>query len=242
MRVIERLPTPAALAVAAADVIARQLQFKPGSALALPTGNTPIGLYAELVRRHRAGHIDLSQAHLFNLDEYAGLSRQNARSYAAFIDRHLAEPLSLPPDRTRLLRGDASDLELECRSYDAAIAARGGIDLCVLGLGINGHIAFNEPGAAWNLTTHVVRLSATTRATHAAQSADHWQIPVWGISMGIRTILAARAVLLLVAGGGKDAAKDALNRNRIDENFPVTCLTDHPNLTVIELCARAELR
>lgn len=242
MRVVQRPASPAAFAVAAAEVITEHLQVKPQSALALPTGNTPLGLYAELARRFRSGALDLRHAYLFNLDEYAGVTRDDPHSYAAFIERYLLAPLNFSADKVRLLMGDAADLERECRSYDAAIAAREGIDLCVLGLGTNGHIAFNEPGTDWNLGTHIVQLSAETRATHAAQTADEWRIPTWGITMGIRTILKARAILLLIAGTGKDAAKRALYQEQVDERFPVTCLANHPDLTVIELCEPAERR
>ena len=242
MHVVRRLPTAAAFAGAAAEVIVKQIEIKPHSVLAAPTGNTPLGLYAELARRSVAAAFDLRQAYVFNLDEYVGLTRADSHSYAAYMDRHLVAPLDLSFENVRLLRGDAADLEQQCRAYDAAIAARGGIDLCILGLGVNGHVAFNEPGTDWNLTTHVVRLSAATRAAHAAQTADRWRIPPWGITVGIRTILEARAILLLIAGEGKEAAKRALYQDQVDARFPVTCLTNHPNLTIIELCGREESR
>jgi glucosamine-6-phosphate deaminase len=239
MRVIGRPTSPAAFAAAAADVLERQLRGKPRSVLALPTGNTPLGLYAELARRAQAAALDVGEAAIFNLDEYVGLGRHHARSYAAFIDRHVARPWRLAPRQLRLLRGDAANLEHECHAYDAAIAARGGVDLSVLGLGVNGHVAFNEPFTDADQTTHVVQLSAQTRAVHAAQSADPWPVPVWGITMGLRTILESRAILLLIAGPGKEAAAAALSRGEIDERYPVTHLVRHPDVAVIELCEPA---
>jgi glucosamine-6-phosphate deaminase len=176
-------------------------------------------------------------ARIFNLDEYSGLSRADPRSYAAFLYQHLITPLGLTPGQVRLLRGDAADLQGECNDYDAALAACGGIDLCVLGLGTNGHIAFNEPGASWDRRTHIVQLSQSIRADHARQAASPWKIPNRGITLGISNLLEARDILLLIAGAHKQAARAALYRGVQDFNWPVTCLLSHPSVTVIELCA-----
>jgi glucosamine-6-phosphate deaminase len=138
-----------------------------------------------------------------------------------------------------LLRGDATDLHEECQRYDAALAACGGIDLCVLGLGVNGHIAFNEPGSAWDLRTHVVRLSPTTRATHESQATGQWVVPEFGLTMGIRSLLEARHVLLLIAGANKAAARNAFHRRIEDVEWPVTSLLTHPRVTTIELSVPA---
>jgi glucosamine-6-phosphate deaminase len=235
MRVI-RSDTPQALAAAAADYLADRLSGNPRSALALPSGNTPLGLYAEIVSRCASGAMSLAEAWIFNLDEYCGLAATDAQSYAAFLRRHLIAPLGLASDRVRLLRGDTADLNAECRYYDAAITACGGIDVCVLGLGSNGHIAFNEPGASWDQRTHVARLAQSTRGAQSSQVGD-WQIPTHGITMGIRTLREARHVLLLIAGAHKQAARAALYRGIKDPEWPITSLLEHPSLTVIELCA-----
>jgi glucosamine-6-phosphate deaminase len=231
--------TAAAFAETAADVIADQVHRKPRSVLALPTGNTPLGLYGELVRRSPAGALSLSGARIFNLDEYCGLPQADPHSYAAYLHRCLIDPLRLPPAQVRLLRGDAADLEAECRHFDAALSACGGIDLCVLGLGTNGHVAFNEPGSSWDQRTHVVQLSQAIRADHERQAASPWQIPARGITLGIENVLEARDVLLLIAGERKQAAKAALYRGVEDLEWPVTCLLRSPSLTVIELCEAA---
>jgi glucosamine-6-phosphate deaminase len=231
--------TAGAFACGAADFIADRLERRPRSVLALPTGNTPLGPYAELARRSQAGTVDFSAARVFNLDEYCGLPRSDPHSYAAFLHRHLIDSLRLPPAQVRLLRGDAADPRAECRDYDAAIGAWGGIDLCVLGLGRNGHIAFNEPGSPWDLRTHVVELSPSIRADHARQAASPWAIPARGITMGIRSILEAHEVLLLIAGAGKEAAKAALDRGVEDPEWPVTSLLRARELTIIELCGAA---
>ncbi len=134
--------------------------------------------------------------------------------------------------------GDASDLAAECRDYDDAIARAGGIDLAILGLGANGHIAFNEPGSAWDATTHVVELSVETRAANSLFAGES-AVPRYGVTMGIATLRQARAVLLLVAGASKRHALEALRRGDPDRSWPVTSLLEHPNLTVL---AEARLR
>jgi glucosamine-6-phosphate deaminase len=234
---IIRTHTASAFAGAAADFTADRLRQEPRSVLAVPTGKTPLGLYAELVRRSHERTVNLTQARIFNLDEYCGLSRADPHSYAAFLHQHLIAPLKLAPERVRLLRGDAANLEAECRDYDAALSQSGGIDLCILGLGANGHIAFNEPDSSWNQRTHIVQLSQSTRASHANHAAGPWQIPTRGMTLGIQNLLEARHVLLLIAGAHKQAAKAALYRGVQDLDWPVTSLLKARNLTVIELCA-----
>lgn len=241
MRVINAA-TPSALAHAAADWTCERLRDRPQSVLALPTGNTPLGLYAELVARVRAGSAKLDAARIFNLDEYCGVAPSDPHSYAAFLTRCLIAPAGIGADRVRLLRGDAADMDAECRSYDEALAACGGIDLCILGLGVNGHIAFNEPGSAWDLTTHVVHLSHATRAAHEREAQVPWEIPGRGLTMGIKTLLQSRHILLLIAGERKEAARAALYAGAADSDWPVTSLLGHPGLSVIELCAPAASR
>jgi glucosamine-6-phosphate deaminase len=238
VRVIDRA-TPQAFATAAADWVCEHVRQKPGSVLALPTGNTPLGLYSELIDRSRTGLVNLDAARIFNLDEYCGLPQSDPHSYASFLHRHLIAPAGLAGDRVRLLRGDAADIEAECRAYDAAVSECGGVDLCVLGLGVNGHVAFNEPGSAWDLRTHVVHLSHATRAAHERQASIPWKIPAWGITMGIKTLLESRHILLLIAGTHKETARAAVYAGVADGDWPVTSLLAHPSLTLIELCESA---
>ena len=240
MRVINTA-TPREFACAAADWTAGHLHDKPHSVLALPAGNTPLGLYAELVGRSRAGRVKLDAARIFNLDEYAGLPQSDPHGFAAFLHRYLIAPVGIAADRVRLLRGDAPDLDDECRAYDAALAECGGIDLCLLGLGVNGHIAFNEPGVSWDLRTHVTQLSPATLAAHRQTHAT-WSVPAWGVTMGIRTLLESRHILLLIGGAQKEAARAAVLAGVADIHWPVTSLLAHPSLTLIELCAPSERR
>jgi glucosamine-6-phosphate deaminase len=223
----------------AADHVAALLAVKPEAVIALPTGQTPLGLYAELVARAAAKRLSVAKARFFDLDDYLGLSVDHPLSYARFLREHFLMPAGVAEDHIRLLRGDAVGVEAECSDYEAAIAAAGGLDLAILGLGTNGHIAFNEPGSDWSAKTHVVSLSQETRATHGAQTQGKFVIPEYGITVGIATILAAREILLLVAGGAKARALAAFRRGIADPKWPVTALLTHRNLTVL---AEAELQ
>ncbi len=217
----------------AADRLDAVLAAKPRAAIALPTGHTPLPLYEELVRRSGAGSLRLDRVRVFNLDEYLGLGADDPLSYAAYLQRHLLQPARIPPAQVRLIRGDADDPQAECRAFDSAIEQAGGIDLAILGLGVNGHIAFNEPGSDWKAGTRVVALDAQTLATHRAQNAAQRALPDKGITMGIPAIRGAAAVLLLVAGASKHAALAALLRGVPDRRWPVTSLIGHPGLTLI---------
>jgi len=219
-------------AILSADRVAAVLARKPNAAIALPTGQTPVGLYAELRARAGAGELSGTAARWFNLDEYLGVAGDQPLSYARFVRSHLLDALGVPAGHVCLIRGDAPDPEAECRRYDEAIEAAGGLDLAILGLGANGHIAFNEPGSPWDCTTHVVTLSEQTRANNARPN-DLRTIPERGITMGIGTLRAAREILLLVTGASKRQALEALRRGVADSGWPVTSLLDHPNLTVV---------
>jgi|SRR5579872_2762226 len=222
-----------ALAARAASKVIDLLSHKPDATLALPTGLTPLGLYAQLRSRFERREVSFAQAKLFNLDEYAGLPSTDTLSYAHFLRSHLIDRVDARPENVRLLRGDAADAREECRQYDEAIRRSGGLDLAILGLGTNGHIAFNEPGADWSSSTHTVELTPATRAVHFQQQAGRPGIPGYGITMGVGTIRAARQVLLLVVGEAKRPALAALRRGIPDAQWPVTSLLDHPDLTVM---------
>ena len=225
--------------LAAADQVSALLARKPGAVIALPTGQTPLGMYTELAARVARQRLSVAQGRFFNLDDYLGLNVDHPLSYACFLREHFLMPAGVPEEHIRLLQGDAVGIDAECRAYEAAIASAGGLDLAILGLGANGHIGFNEPGSDWSTRTHVVSLSPETRATHVAQTQGKFAIPEYGITVGISTIVAAREILLLVAGGAKARALAAFRRGIPDPKWPVTALLTHRNLTVL---AAAELQ
>jgi glucosamine-6-phosphate deaminase len=230
---LEWTDTAEAFADRAASHVARLLAETPGAAVALPTGSTPIGLYGRLRAMAAAGELALSRARFFNLDEYVGVAPGNRHSFAAFLRRHILDEADIPAGHIRLLRGDAPDLAAEAAAHDAAVAAVGGLDLAILGLGNNGHIAFNEPGAPWDAGTHVVPLTETTRIANAAYFPDGFEVPSHGLTMGIGMIRAARRVLLMVSGAAKAEALAALLDGRPDPDWPVTALCGHPDVTVV---------
>jgi glucosamine-6-phosphate deaminase len=222
-----------AFADRAASHVVALLAETPSAAIALPTGSTPIGLYARLRMMGEAGEIALSTAYYFNLDEYVGVAPTDRHSFAAFLRRHLLDEVDIPAGHIRLLRGDAPEIAAEAAAHDAAVAALGGLDLAILGLGSNGHIAFNEPGAAWDAGTHVVPLTQGTRMANAAYFPDGFEVPSHGLTMGIGMIRAARRVLLMVSGRAKAEALAVLLAGQPDPDWPVTALCGHPGLTVI---------
>jgi glucosamine-6-phosphate deaminase len=220
----------AELAEHAAQHVAAVLKDKPDAVIALPTGNTPLGLYRRL---RRADELSCDRARFFNLDEFVGKAPDDPDSYGAFLWKHVFHPLGISAMQVRLLRGDTPDPAAECRSFDGAIAAARGLDLAILGLGTNGHVAFNEPGSAWDSPTREVVLSDATRLAQRGLYANKEAVPQRGLTMGLREIRAARAILLLVSGHGKGTAFGAFLRGRPDLEWPVTALLDHPRLTVL---------
>jgi glucosamine-6-phosphate deaminase len=222
-----------ALAQEAARRMITFLIDQPNAAIALPAGKTPLGLYDCLAKLHDRGKFDCNSARFFNLDEFVGLSSTDPRSYAAYLWKHFLGPVEASPSQVRLLHGNASDLEAECRVYDRDLANENGLDLAVLGLGANGHLAFNEPGDDWGLGTHLVTLAESTRQAQLHLFGSDRHVPRLGLTMGIATLRAARAVLLLVVGQDKLAALQALLAGRTDLDWPVTSLLGHPELTIL---------
>lgn len=217
---------------AAATCVLEVLKAKPNAVVALPTGRTPLGLYKYLVDYPMINDIT-REAFFFNLDDYVGLPENNPQSFAAFIKRHFLNPAGIANSHVRLLRADVQDLTAEAAAYDEEIAKHKGIDLAILGLGANGHIAFNEPGARWDKGTHITELTPQTRQANAAYVPEGTPVPTHGVTMGIKTIRDAKHVLLLVNGTSKRRAFKAFLDGKPDPAWPVTSLCDHPNLTIV---------
>jgi glucosamine-6-phosphate deaminase len=220
-----------AMSAAAADTVAQTLEEKPSAIFMLPTGITPLGMYRRLVDMHRAEGLTFAEATFFNLDEYLGLAPDHAASYHVYMKEHFYGLIDADPARIFVPEGTAPDPEAECERYEAAIAEAGGIDVCVLGIGRNGHIGFNEPGASFDSRTRVVELSESTRKVNAGDfEAD--RAPERAITVGMATIFESRNVLLLASGTNKAGAVAAAMEGDVSESVPASMLRSHPNASL----------
>jgi glucosamine-6-phosphate deaminase len=215
----------AEVALAAADILAEEVSAQRDIALALPTGRTPIPLYDELAARHVARRIDLSQARGFNLDEVV-LPPDDPRTFRTFMATHAWGRTGLRRERCDLPDTSAPDLEAECLRYERAITDAGGLGVAILGVGVDGHIAYNMPGPV-RLGTHVTRLPDGLAASLAVPPED-W--PLRAITMGIGTIRAARRILVLATGTSKVTAVQRLVRGPDDPHWPCSFLHQHPHI------------
>ncbi len=234
---------PETLARALALDVGRQLTKSPGSVLGLPTGLTPIPLYHRLVALHRAGGADFSRATTFNLDEFLGLSPADPRSYRAFMQRHLFDHVNLEPRRIHFLNGVAADIVRECERYEGAVERAGGIDLQVLGLGLNGHIGFNEPARALIARTHCTRLKPATRRANARLFDNRLStVPRRALSMGMATILRARRIVLIATGGAKAGCVQRVIEGPVTSRLPASFLQLHRSAEIwLDRAAAARL-
>jgi glucosamine-6-phosphate deaminase len=217
-----------AVAQAAADLLADAVRAKPDLVVAFPTGNTPIPMYAELARRHAAGAIDLSHARAFNLDELA-LPAEDPRTFHSFMETHAWERIGLRRERCDIPDGAAPDLEAECLRYEEAIVAAGGLDLALLGVGVDGHVAYNMPGPIV-MPTHVTLLPDALAASLDVPAAD-W--PLRAITMGSGTFRAARRIVVLATGASKVTACVKLVRGPRDPQWPCSFLAGHPSVDLL---------
>jgi glucosamine-6-phosphate deaminase len=226
------LPTPEAACARAADVVAELLAAAPGVVLALPAGNTPRPVYAALVRRHRDDGLSFARATAFTLDEYAGVAADHQASFRRYMFEELYRHVDLPRAGAHAPEATAADLHAECARYEGAIAAAGGIDLCLLGIGGNGHIAFNEPGSSFESRTRVVALADDSRAAVAGAFGGE-AVPTRALTMGIATILAARRCVLLAYGAGKADVIARAIQDPPTPALPASALQLHPDATII---------
>ena len=217
-----------ALARGLAGNIAGALASDPGLVLGLPTGRTPIPLYREIVGLHQTGRADFSRVTTFNLDEFLGLGPRDPRSYRAFMQRHLFGHVNLSRRRIQFLNGATRDVERECRRYERAIDRAGGIDVQILGLGMNGHIGFNEPARALVAHTHRTRLTPATRRANAAFFDNRMSaVPREALSMGMATILHAKRIVLLATGATKARCVQRMIEGPVTPRLPGSFLQLH---------------
>ena len=217
------------IAAMAAQQYVSLLKRKPNAILGGATGSTPLGLYAELVRLNKAGEISFKEASSFNLDEYVGLDGAHDQSYRYFMDHNLFDHIDIDKSRTRVPSGiDISDPA----AYDKEIQAAGGVDLQLLGIGNNGHIGFNEPGTPFGSLTHIVELTDSTREANKRFFASIDEVPTHAVTMGIKTVMQARSIILMAIGPAKAPIMKEMLQGPVTEKVPASVLQLHPDVTV----------
>ena len=217
----------------ATKIIRGAIKNKPNSVLGLATGSTPVGCYRELVRTHKEKGLDFSKVVTFNLDEYIGLSPTHPQSCRYFMDEKLFNHVNIKIENTHIPNGLSDDLQGACKEFEEAIKRSGGIDLQLLSIGANGHIAFNEPGSPFNSRTRVVSLSERTRKDNARFFKSIDEVPRQAISVGIGTIMEARKIVLLASGTEKADAVAKSVDGPITTGVPASILQKHPDCTFI---------
>ena len=194
----------------AANIVSAQVIMKPNCVLGLATGSTPIGLYKQLVEWYNKGDLDFSEVMTVNLDEYKGLSRDNDQSYYYFMHQNLFDHVNIPAENTYLPNGMEPDSQKECQEYTDLLQSLGGVDLQLLGIGHNGHIGFNEPGEAFDKQVHCVNLTQSTIEANKRFFASADDVPKQAYTMGIKTIMQAKKILIVASGEDKaEIVRDA---------------------------------
>ncbi|WP_409299373.1 glucosamine-6-phosphate deaminase [Peribacillus sp. SCS-26] len=218
--------------LAAKEVIGL-VKENPEAVLGLATGSTPVGLYEELVNDHKSNGTSYKWVRTVNLDEYAGISQDDSNSYYTFMRSHLFSHIDIDEKNTHIPNGEAESLPEECRRYEELIESLGGVDLQVLGIGVNGHIGFNEPGTSFDSGVHVEQLDQSTRKANSRFFDSLDAVPEEALTMGIGNILKSRKILLLASGSSKAEAIKQLLEGSVSEAFPASVLKNHSDVTLI---------
>ena len=228
------LPSAAAAGALAAQAIRELLAAKPAAVLGLATGSSPLPVYDALARMQAAGEVSFEHASAFALDEYVGLPAGHPAGYRAVIRTEFTERVDMPPASVHVPDGHATDLQAACREYEASIAAAGGVDLQLLGIGSDGHIGFNEPGSSLASRTRVKTLTERTRADNARFfDGELDQVPRHCLTQGLGTIMESRHAVLLASGPGKADAVRAMVEGPVSARCPASVLQFHPHATVL---------
>ncbi len=217
----------------AAGIVSAQILLKPDCVLGLATGSSPVGLYKHLIAQYEKGELDFSRVTSINLDEYKGLAPDHEQSYRKFMNTNLFDHVNIDVSRTFVPNGMEEDSAKACSSYDSRIEAEGGIDLQLLGIGNNGHIGFNEPAEAFATGTHCVELTQSTIEANTRFFASEKDVPRYAYTMGIRNIMQARKILLVVSGKAKaQALRDAVC-GPVTPKMPASILQLHADVTIV---------
>jgi glucosamine-6-phosphate deaminase len=217
----------------AAKIVADRLRKKPNLVLGLATGSTPLGIYKELIRMHKEEGLDFSKVTTFNLDEYIGLPPEHDQSYHYFMWENLFKHINIEPRFIHIPMGMAKDVDAFCEWYEQRIKEFGGIDLQILGIGGNGHIAFNEPGSSLGSRTRIKTLTGTTRMDNARFFKTSAEVPKYAITMGVGTIMDAKEIILLANKAGKADAIKAAVEGPITAMCPASIIQLHQTAFVI---------
>lgn len=217
----------------ACSIILEKVNSVENPVLGLATGSTPEGLYKYIIDAYKQNEVSFKDVTTFNLDEYIGLDKHNVNSYYTYMKEKLFKHLDIRPENFHLPNGSADDIKKECEQYEKLIEQAGHIDIQVLGIGVNGHIGFNEPGTPFTSRTHVVDLAESTRLANARFFDTLADVPTQAITMGIETIMESKTILLLVSGEQKAEALARLLDGPVSEDVPASILLEHPNVIVI---------
>lgn len=217
----------------AANVIAAQIIMKPDCVLGLATGSSPIGTYKELVDAYKKGDLDFSQVKSVNLDEYKGLTKDNNQSYYYFMNENLFKHVNINLENTNLPDGTVEDEAVECKRYNEVIKNLGGVDLQLLGIGHNGHIGFNEPDEIFEKETHLVALAQSTIEANSRLFDNPDDVPRYAYTMGIKTIMQAKKVLLVVSGEEKAAIVKEAFFGPVTPKVPASILQMHNDVILV---------
>ncbi|TCS81817.1 glucosamine-6-phosphate deaminase [Tepidibacillus fermentans] len=222
-----------ALAKKASEMVIKRVSQSSSLTLGLATGSTPLGVYEHLREDFINNKTSYKSVKTFNLDEYVGLEKSNPNSYYYYMYKNLFDHIDIPSNQIHIPNGMAKDLEAECQRYEEQIDQVGGIDLQLLGIGVNGHIGFNEPGTSFDSITHVVKLAESTRIANSRFFHDLSEVPTHAITMGIASIMKSKEILLLAYGLKKAQILYDLMTKTIDERLPASILKRHPRVTII---------
>lgn len=217
----------------AANIISAQIIMKPDCVLGLATGSTPIGTYAQLIEWYKKGDLDFSKVSTVNLDEYRGLKHSDPQSYYYFMHENLFRHVNIREEATHVPDGTNPDAAMACREHERIIKELGGIDLQLLGLGNNGHIGFNEPGGAFEKNTHCVDLTKSTIEANSRFFEKIEDVPTQAYTMGIRTIMMAKKIVVVVNGEGKADIVARAFWGPVTPEVPASILQMHPDVTVV---------
>ncbi|KOA75088.1 glucosamine-6-phosphate deaminase [Clostridium botulinum] len=217
----------------AAEILLSQVTSKPNSVLGLATGGTPLGMYKEIINKYNTDTINFSKIKTFNLDEYLGLDKENPQSYYYYMMNNLFKHININLQNVNILNGKSTDTLQECKSFEEKIKNFGGIDLQVLGIGVNGHIGFNEPNTYFEPNTHIVTLDNKTIESNSRFFKSKQEVPTKAISMGIKTIMKSKKILLLASGTSKATAIFKTIHGKINPQVPASILQLHNDVTLI---------